>query len=425
MAPERCVPEITGMRFADVITTALEQIRVNKLRSFFTLLGIIVSVAFLVAVVAIISGMNFYVKENLASALIGANTFQVRRTPIRIGLFDDEEWRKLQRRPRVSESDAEAVIAAVPEAVAVSLQSGWPTPVADIVWRNKTMGDVVIMGVTAPYQVVQDYVFASGRPITDLDVRDRRPVAVIGADVAEKLFENVDPVGQDIRIIGQRFTVIGTIAKKGRVLGQSFDGFVLLPLPNFEMIYGRRKTNTVSVKMPSAELVAGGMQRADEAMRVAHHLRPSQEPDYSVETADALVEFWKNLTRILFSVIPAIVAIGVVVGGIVIMNIMLMSVTERTQEIGVRKALGAKPGDIRRQFLVESIVLATIGGLCGVAAGWGLAGLVSLASPLPARVSMWSVMLALALGAGVGVLFGVYPASRAAQLDPIAALRAE
>jgi putative ABC transport system permease protein len=413
------------MRFADVITTALEQIRVNKLRSFFTLLGIIVSVAFLVAVVAIISGMNSYVKNNLASALIGANTFQVRRSPIRIGLFDDEEWRRLQKRPRITEADAGAVIAAVPEAVAVSLQSGWPTPVADLVWRGRTMADVVVLGVTAPYQIVQDYVFSSGRPISDVDVRERRPVAVVGADVAEKLFEHVDPVGQDIRIVGQRFTIIGTIAKKGRVLGQSFDGFVLMPLPNFEMVYGRRKTNTVSVKMPSAELVASGMQRADEAMRIAHHLRPSDEPNYSVETADALVDFWKNLTRILFAVIPAIVAIGVVVGGIVIMNIMLMSVTERTREIGVRKAMGAKAKDIRKQFLVESIVLASIGGLCGVAAGWGLAGLVSVASPLPARVSLWSISLALSLGAGVGVLFGVYPASRAAQLDPITALRAE
>jgi len=209
------------------------------------------------------------------------------------------------------------------------------------------------------------------------------------------------------------------------VLGQSFDGFVLLPLPTFEMLFGRRKTNTVSVKMPNALLVASGMERANEAMRIAHRLRPSEEPNYSVETADALVEFWKNLTKILFSVIPAIVAIGVVVGGIVIMNIMLMSVTERTHEIGVRKALGAKAGDIRKQFLVEAIVLASIGGLCGVAAGWGLASLVSLASPLPARVSLWSVILALTLGASVGVLFGVYPASRAAQLDPIDALRAE
>jgi ABC-type antimicrobial peptide transport system, permease component len=413
------------MRSADVITTALEQIRVNKLRSFFTLLGIIVSVAFLVAVVAIISGMNAYVKENLASALIGANTFQVRRSPIRIGLFDDEEWRRIQKRPRITESDAEAVMAAVPEARAVSIQSGWPTPHADLIWGNNTLGDVIILGITAPYQVVQDYVFASGRPIGDVDVRGHRPVAVIGADVAEKLFDQIDPIGQDIKIMGDRFTIIGTIAKKGRVLGQSFDGFVLLPLPNFEMIYGRRKTNTVSVKMATAEEVSGGMQRADEAMRIARHLRPGDEPDYSIETADALVDFWKKLTRILFSVIPAIVAIGVVVGGIVIMNIMLMSVTERTREIGVRKALGARPADIRKQFLVEAIVLATIGGLCGVAAGWALAGLVSLASPLPARVSLWSISLALALGAGVGVLFGVYPASRAAQLDPITALRAE
>ena len=413
------------MTFADVVFTALSQLRENKLRSFFTLLGIIVSVTFLVAVVAIIQGMNSYVSNNLAGALIGQNTFQVRRSPIQIGLFDDEEFRKIQKRPRITESDAAAVIAAVPQAVAVSLQSGWPTPIVDIQSGTRTLGDVAVMGVTAPYQVIQDYSFASGRPLSDIDVLQRRSVAVIGADVAEKLFENVDPVGKDLRVLGNHFTVVGVVAKKGRVLGQSFDGFVLLPLTTFEGIYGRRQTNTVSVKMATAEEVAEGMALADGAMRTAHRLRPGQENNYSIETADALVEFWKNLTRVLFSVIPAIVGIGIVVGGIVIMNIMLISVSERTREIGVRKAMGARSRDIRRQFLAEAIVLATVGGLMGVAAGWGLAGLVAYVSPLPAKVTLWSIGLALSLGAGVGLLFGVYPAARAAELDPIAALRQE
>jgi putative ABC transport system permease protein len=413
------------MTFADVLFTALLQLRENKLRSFFTLLGIIVSVTFLVAVVAIIQGMNSYVSVNLAGALIGANTFQVRRSPIQLGLFDDEQARKINKRPKISNADAQAVIDALPQAVAISLQSGFPTPIADVLWGNKTLGDVAVFGVTAPYQVVQDYSFASGRPLSDIDVAERRAVAVVGADVQSKLFENVDAVGKDIRILGNHYTIVGVIAKKGRVLGQSFDGFVLLPLTTFESVFGRRKTTTVSVKMATADEVASGMGAADEAMRTAHHLRPGQESDYSIETADALVEFWKNLTRVLFSVIPAIVAIGIVVGGIVIMNIMLMSVSERTREIGVRKALGARSRDIRRQFLTESIVLATVGGLMGVAAGWALAFLIAFVSPLPAKVSLWSIGVALALGAGVGVLFGTYPASRAAQLDPIAALRQE
>ena len=413
------------MHFADVIATAFNEIRANKIRSFFTLLGIIVSVTFLVAVVAIIQGMNAYVSENLAGALIGQNTFQVRRSPIQIGLFDDEQFLKIQKRPRITPADAQAVIAAVPNATAISLQSGWPTPIIDVLSGDKTLGDVAVFGVTAPYQVVQDYTFARGRPLSDIDVSERRAVAVVGADVADKLFENVDPIGRDLRILGSRFTIIGVIAKKGRVLGQSFDGFVLLPLTSFESVFGRRKTTTISVKVATADEVAPAMALADGAMRSAHRLRPGEESDYSVETADALVEFWKNLTRVLFAVIPAIVGIGVVVGGIVIMNIMMMSVTERTHEIGIRKAMGATGRDIRRQFLAESVALAFIGGLSGVMVGWGMAALIAVASPLPARITAWSVALALSLGAGVGVIFGVYPATRAARLDPIAALRAE
>jgi len=369
--------------------------------------------------------MNAYVKENVADAMIGANAFQVRRIPIRFGLFDDDQWRKIQRRPRITFADADAVAAAVPEAQAVALTSGWPTPLSDVIWNNRTVGDVLIFGVTAPYQVVQDYRFTQGRPLTDIDVTERRPVAVLGADVAEKLFGGAEPIGRHIRIRGDRFTVAGVIEKKGRVLGQSFDGFVLLPLTTFETLYGRRKSTTISVKMPEAVDVAPGMTRAEEAMRLAHALRPTEENDFSIETADALIDFWKNLTRVLFSVVPAIVAIGIVVGGIVIMNIMLMAVTERTREIGIRKSLGATARDIQRQFLAEAIALSFLGGVLGVVAGIAFAALVAVASPLPARVTVWSVGVALALGASVGVLFGVYPASRAARLDPIAAMRAE
>jgi putative ABC transport system permease protein len=414
------------MPFLEALRLALESIWHSKLRSFFTLLGIIVSVGFLVVVVAVIQGMNAYVKENLTGAMIGTNAFQVRRSPIALGLLDEDLVRAIQKRPIISADDAEAVRRALPEAQAVSLQSGWPPPVSDVSYRNRTVGQVVVFGVTPPYQLVQDYRFHVGDPLTDPDVRERRSVAVLGYDVADKLFtQPAMAIGRRIRIAGREVTVKGVIEKKGRMLGQSFDGFILLPISTFEALYGRRKTTTVSVKLGNSEAIPAAMARAEEAMRIAHRLRPSQANDFTVDKADALVAFWRSLTRLLFTAIPAVVCIGIVVGGIVIMNIMLMSVNERTREIGIRKSLGATRRDIQRQFLIEAVVLATLGGLQGVLGGWALAAAVSTFTPLPARVTLWSVAVALALGAAAGIVFGVFPATRAARLDPITALRAE
>jgi putative ABC transport system permease protein len=379
-----------------------------------------------VAVVAVIQGMNAYVRERIAGAIVGVNAFQIRRDPIQVGFIDDEELRQIQRRPVIRREDAALVERALPDAEAIALQSGWPTPMADVEWRNRMVGDVFVFGVTPPFVVVQDYQLAAGEPLSDVDLQQRRYVGVLGYDVAEKLFGSVaSAVGKDIRVRGIQLTVKGVIARKGTVLGQSWDGFVMLPLTTFETMYGRRQTTVISVKMSAADQVADAMVRAEEAMRIAHRLRPSEANDFTVDTGEGLIAFWGQLTRVIFTVVPAVVVIGIVVGGIVIMNIMLMSVTERTREIGIRKSLGASRGDIRRQFLAESLTLAVLGGVAGLVAGAALAGLVNAASPLPARVTGWSIAVALGLGLVVGVVFGVYPAHRAARLDPIEALRAE
>jgi putative ABC transport system permease protein len=414
------------MPLTEAIRVALQAVWAAKLRSFFTVLGIIVSVGFLVVVVAIIQGMNAYVKENLTGAMIGTNAFQVRRTPISVGLLEDDEVRAIAKRPLITRDEAEIVRAALPDARAIALQSGWPAPVTDVSHRGRRAEGTIVFGVTPEYQDVQDYRFYAGAPLAEPDVRERRQVVMLGYDVAARLFDEPGlAIGRPVRVGDRELTVKGVFEKKGRVLGQSFDLFVLIPISTFETIYGRRKTTVVSVKMPTADEIDGAMARAEEAMRLARRLRPGEPNDFTVDKADALVAFWRSLTRLLFTAIPAVVGIGIVVGGIVIMNIMLMSVNERTREIGLRKSLGATHRDIRRQFLVESVILSAIGGCLGIATGWAASLAVAQFTPLPARVTAWSIAVALALGAGTGIVFGVYPAGRAARLDPVAAMRRE
>jgi putative ABC transport system permease protein len=311
------------MPFLEAFRLALNAILTAKLRSFFTLLGIIVSVGFLVAVVAIIQGMNAYVKDNVAGAMSGTNAFQVRRTPIVVGFLDEDLVREIGRRPRITREDAEYVRRALPDARAVALQSGWPTPSTNVIHGNRSLGTVLVYGVTPEYQVVQDYVIAHGEPLTDPDVNGRRLVTVVGYDVADKLFDRPEQaVGQQVRLAGRELTIKGVVAAKGQTLGQSFDGFALLPISLFESFYGRRRTTSVSVKMHEGADIPAAMDRAEEAMRLAHRLRPGEPNDFSVDKADALVAFWTSLTGVLFAVIPAVVCIGILVGGIVIMNIM-------------------------------------------------------------------------------------------------------
>ena len=415
------------MPLADAILLALASIWSHRLRSFFTLLGIIVSVAFLVAVMAIIAGMNAYVRENIVQALAGSNTFQVRRDPLFSRFnYDELEWKRIDRRPIMSPEEARAVADALPDAEAVAIQSGFPPKLSELIWRTQSLGDVITLGITPGWHSVQEHQFAFGRGITAIDVAQHRPVAVIGWDVYRQLIgEQMDPVGQPIRVAGNVVQVIGVVAQRGTILGQSRDAMVLLPFPTFENFFGRRKTTVVFVKMASPDALSGAMARAEEVMRIRRQLRPAEENTFSVETSDALLGFWRRLTGLLFAIIPSVVVIGVLVGGIVIMNIMLMSVNERTHEIGIRKSLGARARDIRRQFLIESVTMATLGGALGVVAGTGFAALIAAATPLPARVSLTSVVGALTLGAVVGLVFGVVPATRAAKLDPITALRAE
>lgn len=413
------------MKTRDAVALALVQLRVQKLKSFFTLLGVMIGVMFLIAVVSIVEGMGRYVEEDFAGRLVGTNTFTLRRfNNVGPGGNRGFDAREASRRPVIRMTDVDAVRDALPPGLVPSITSETFKYATAPGARPR---QVQAVATDANYFEIKKYNLEQGRAFTDQEVRSGTPVLVIGVEVAAHFFPGLNPLGRALRLGGIPFTVIGVVEKQGSVFSFSLDRLAIAPYtsPMGRLIRPAKDIGSLVVKAPNATALAEGIEAARGALRARRGLRAGEPDNFGLVTQDAAFGFIKELKGRLILFGTALPAISLVVGAMVIMNIMLVAVAERTREIGVRKALGARRGDILSQFLVEAATLSTMGAAIGIALGIGLAKLISAFTPLPAAVAPWSVAAAIVTGAGVGIAAGIYPASRAARLDPIAALRQE
>jgi putative ABC transport system permease protein len=412
------------MPFLESVALALNTIRVQKLKSFFTLLGVMIGVMFLIAVVSIVQGMSNYVENDFAAKIIGVNTFTFRRRPNFNPNTTDDQWREFQRRPRIYAADAELVRSVLPEGSKAAIVNSSSLYASSRFSRPR---QVQAIATEAAYFDIKKLVVESGRAFSVQEVQTGAKVIVIGTDIAEHLFNGLDPLGHDVRIGGMPYTVVGVLEKQGSVFGFSLDRQAIVPYttPVSRLIQPKGDLQSMIVQGRSREEMDDGIETAREVMRGSRHLPPDKADNFALETEDSALEFFDGLKKQMIVFGTALPSIGLVVGAMVIMNIMLVAVAERTREIGIRKALGARRVDILSQFLIEASTLSVLGAAIGIALGLIAAKIVSMLTPLPAAVAPWSIAMALVLGAGVGIVAGVYPASRAARLDPIAALRQE
>jgi len=410
-----------GSAFRDPAFEALAALRAHKLRSALTLLGVTLSVAVLILVVSIITGANLYIQNRVAN--LGSNVFIVVRFPI---ITNQQDFLKAMRRNRsVSWEDYEALHDGMklPRAVGLEVRTNGRVRLG-----TQALDDINIRGVTANIAHMDVEEPETGRYITDADNEGRAEVSFIGQDVATKLFPTVDPIGKTIYVDGMGFQVVGVAKAIGTVLGQSQDNFVYIPVRTFLKRYGEHGQNldlAVNVQARGAEWMRETEDEARTMMRARRHLDPKADDNFGILASDTIMGLWKNLTGAIAATMVGVVSVFLIIGGVVIMNVMLASVTERTREIGVRKSLGARRRDIMMQFLVESAVMSAVGGATGIDIAYLLSTLVRMLTPVPSQVPIGAVILSLAVSTIVGLFFGLYPAHRASKLDPIEALRFE
>jgi putative ABC transport system permease protein len=402
----------------DNLAIATDAIRAHKLRVALTVLGLTMGVATLIAVMTLVQGANVFVEQKIAN--LGTNVFRISRTPFL--LTDFTLWIKAQRYKRIEPADLKAIADGCTHCQYVGTSVG---TTLDARYHDREIQDVNLYGHTANMADIDTRKLVRGRYFTSFEDLHAVPVCLLGDNLVDEFFAGVDPVGQVIRLGSEEFKVIGTFEKIGSILGQEQDKFAIIPLNSYLKFRGTRTSLTIQVKTQGEANFQRAQDEARMILRARRHITEGHDEDFFIGTADSYISLWKSISAAFFAVFVMVSSISAVVGGIVIMNVMLVSVTERTKEIGVRRAVGATQRDILRQFLTESVMQCVMGGAIGVVIGFGCALALRTFTAFPAAVQTWVAMLGVILSSGIGLFFGIYPAVKASRLDPVTALRAE